>query len=325
MEIKDLEQFNITNTIIFDSFCKMISEYNKHNKIVCSISGGGDSDIVCDICSKVDINKKIIYVFFDTGLEYNATKNHLRYLEVKYGIDIIRINAVKPIPLCNKIYGQPFLSKTVSEMIMRLQRHDFKWEDRPFDELIKEYPKCKSALQWWCDEKGNNSMFNISRNKYLKEFMIENPPTFAISNKCCYYAKKLPAKKFYKEYGADLSIIGIRKAEGGARAGAYKNCFTQKENSTDEYRPIFWYVNSDKLDYEKTFDITHSKCYTEYGLKRTGCCGCVFGRNFEFELKVLEQYEPKLFKAVNNIFKDSYEYTRKYRKFVEDKNKQKGK
>lgn len=58
MEIKDLEQFNITNTIIFDSFCKMISVYNKHNKIVCSISGGGDSDIVCDICSKVDINKK---------------------------------------------------------------------------------------------------------------------------------------------------------------------------------------------------------------------------------------------------------------------------
>lgn len=41
MEIKDLEQFNITNTIIFDSFCKMISVYNKHNKIVCSISGGG--------------------------------------------------------------------------------------------------------------------------------------------------------------------------------------------------------------------------------------------------------------------------------------------
>ena len=62
--------------------------------------------------------------------------------------------------------------------------------------------------------------------------------------------------------------------------------------------------------------ITHSKCYTEYGLKRTGCAGCPFGRDFEQELDVIANYEPKLYKAVNNIFGDSYEYTRKYREFV---------
>jgi len=42
----------------------------------------------------------------------------------------------------------------------------------------------------------------------------------------------------------------------------------------------------------------------------------VLGRDFEQELKVIETYEPKLYKAVNNIFGDSYEYTRKYREFV---------
>ena len=32
----------------------------------------------------------------------------------------------------------------------------------------------------------------------------------------------------------------------------------------------------------------------------------------------MEQYEPKLAKAAKNIFKDSYEYTRRYRQFVEE-------
>ena len=66
------------------------------------------------------------------------------------------------------------------------------------------------------------------------------------------------------------------------------------------------------------FNIIHSKCYTEYGLTRTGCAGCPFGHNFEYELDVLQKYEPKLYKACNNIFGESYEYTRKYREFYKE-------
>ena len=51
------------------------------------------------------------------------------------------------------------------------------------------------------------------------------------------------------------------------------------------------------------------------------CSGCPYGRDFEEELKIIEKYEPKLYKAVNNIFKDSYEYTRKYREFYREMNK----
>ena len=36
--------------------------------------------------------------------------------------------------------------------------------------------------------------------------------------------------------------------------------------------------------------------------------------------EIVKKYEPKLFKAVNNIFADSYEYTRKYREFYKKKN-----
>lgn len=113
----------------------------------------------------------------------------------------------------------------------------------------------------------------------------------------------------------DLNIYGVRKAEGGIRSTSYKSCFDENGKGYDNYRPIFWYTSKDKEEYEDYYDVTHSKCYTEYGLKRTGCAGCPFGRDFEYELDVIKKHEPKLYKAVNNIFGDSYSYTRAYRNF----------
>ena len=288
-----------------------------YENVLVSISGGSDSDIMLDIIHRCDTEKKAKYIWFDTGLEYQATKEHLKYLEEKYGIEIIVGKPTKAIPTCCKEFGQPFLSKLASEYIERLQRHNFQWEDESFEVLYERYPKCKSALRWWTNTWGENSKFNIKRHKLLKEFMIQNPPP-PISNKCCKFAKKDIAKRYKKENKVDLNIVGVRKAEGGARSSAYKNCFTVKEDDCDEYRPIFWYKEETKRAYEEYFDIQHSKCYSEYGLKRTGCAGCPFGRDFEFELEVLEKYEPKMHKAVTNIFKDSYEYTRQYRKFREE-------
>lgn len=253
-------------------------------------------------------------------MEYQATKAHLKYLEQKYNITIETIKAKKPIPTSCKEFGQPFLSKFVSHCINGLQRHGFKWEDKPYEELIKEYPDIKSYIGWWCNIKlrGKDTRFCIARNKWLKEFLIANPPTFLISNKCCYHAKKYPAKRFMKNNNIQLEIIGVRRGEGGIRSTSYKNCFTNNNREHDQYRPIFYYTNADKASYDETFNVTHSECYRKYGFTRTGCAGCPYNPNFEEDLKKIEQHEPKLYKAVNNIFADSYEYTRKYKKFVED-------
>lgn len=272
-----------------------------------------------DILHKVDKDHKVEYVWFDTGIEYQATKDHLRYLEDKYGIEIKRYKAIKPIPVTCKEYGVPFLSKLVSKTIMALQKHNFKWENKSFDELIQEYPNSKSYIKWWCNQyQPKTSTWNIARNKWLKEFLIENPPTFKISDKFCKYAKKEVKKRCNKENNYDLECIGVRKSEGGIRAISYKNCFSHYDNKIDEYRPLFFFKNNDKIDYENIFNIIHSKCYTEYGLTRTGCAGCPFGNDFEQKLDVLQKYEPKLYKACNNIFGESYEYTRKYRKFYKE-------
>ena len=98
---------------------------------------------------------------------------------------------------------------------------------------------------------------------------MANPPSFAISNQCCKYAKKDLAHDKLKQ-GYDLNITGVRKAEGGVRASAYKSCFDNTDKGYDNYRPIFWFKDEDKKAYNELFNVTNSKCYSVYGLKRTG-------------------------------------------------------
>lgn len=319
MTLNEILQLMPKNKTIVDNIIRAYHIINnpKYEKIICTISGGSDSDITLDICALCDTDNKIDYVWLDTGLEYQATKDHLLYLEDKYNITFKRVKADKPIPTCCKNMGEPFLTKRISEMINRLQNNNFEWEDESYDVLIQKYPHCVSALKWWCNEypanaKGQESQFNIAYKRHLKEFLLAHPPTFKISAKCCNYAKKNPVHKLSKGY--DLNIYGVRKFEGGTRGTAYKSCFDDNQD-IDNYRPLFWYTDSDKLEYEEARNIVHSNCYTQYGLQRTGCAGCPFGRNYQFELAVLEQFEPKLYNGVKNIFKNSYEYTKMFNDF----------
>lgn len=176
-----------------------VHPFTMYPKIMVSVSGGADSDIVLDLVERIGYPlSEVHYAFFDTGLEFAATKRHLEYLEQKYGITIERYRAKIPVPLGVKKYGVPFLSKKISNNIHRLQKHGFKWEDKPFEELYAEYPRCKSALRWWCNQWGEKSKLNISNRKWLKEFMTANPPDFPISSGCCDGAKKGTAKMVEK-------------------------------------------------------------------------------------------------------------------------------
>lgn len=308
------------NWVILDAMTKCDDVLRQHKRALVSISGGGDSDVMLDLVERVKDGTgcDVSYVWFDTGLEYQATKDHLDYLEDRYGIEILRYRGDKTIPQCAREFGQPFLSKYVSEHISRLQAVGFDWADEPLEELVKRYPTRIAPLKWWCNRHtripGKPGRFDIGRNKWLKEFMVENPPTFKISNKCCTYTKKKVGNQADRDLGIDLKLIGLRKSEGGIRQ-KLNVCYTHHDD-VSIYYPLLWFNNDDKAEYDRMFGIRHSDCYEVWGFKRTGCVGCPFARSVEEQLDVSSLFEPKLVNAVRYVFKDSYEYTMAYRQFV---------
>lgn len=316
---------SITKNLVFvDTFQKLDSVMEQHvgKNIRVAYSGGADSDIVMHLLKLRGYD--ITGVFYDTGLEYAATWEHLDYMR-SLGFNIEVIKARRPIPTSQRNYGYAFISKRVADMLERLQKHNFDFQQHgslPFDVLYEMYPKCKSALRWWTNTH-NSDRNNIKWNRYLKEFLIEYGLPFKVSGKCCDGAKKLPIKEYTKAHNIDLMILGIRRAEGGARASTYKGCFVPKRAYTySMYFPLFFWKDEDRLLFEQVFDIRHSAAYHTYGLKRTGCAGCPFGLKFEEELDVMQHHEPKLLKGVSNIFGPAYGWTRKYKAFVQEQKQQ---
>ncbi len=291
----------------------------QHEKVMCSISGGYDSDIVLDLLIRCGAKQKTGFIFYDTGLEYSATKKHISYLENAYGIEIQCIRPKKTIPVCCKEYGVPFWSKYTSDMIHRLQKHGFQWEDDTLDNLLEKYPRCRSALRWWCNDWGDGSRFNVAYTPRLKDFLRNHPPNFAISAMCCDKAKKEPAhvKETSGEY--DLVVTGVRRAEGGKRATTYRSCYDERTYKADLYRPLFWWSDTDKEVYRKWFGLARSDCYDVWGMDRTGCAGCPFGKDFERELELVQIFEPKRYRAMLAVFGKSYDYTRKFLDFRKKK------
>lgn len=326
-EIDNLLESCKNNDRLVDMISHTQAVIQTHKNLYVSVSGGKDSDLMVDLFSKLDESNSVHYVWFDTGLEYQATKSHLDYLERRYGIKIDRVPAIKSIPLSCMTYGQPFLNKFASEMIGRLEGIGFGWEDGSYDYLIKKYPEGRSAIKWWCNgydkprftEKGIHSQFSIGRNKHLKEFLIANPPNFPISSKCCKYAKKYVSKKLIKDRKIDCMCTGIRRAENGIRI-TMKTCFTRdKEPGSDYFMPLFWLNGEDEAEYFKKFNVRHSDCYEVWGMERTGCVGCPYNRKLNQEKQFIEKYEPKIYKAVCNVFKDAYRYTAEYNEFYNRK------
>ena len=306
--------------IIEDSRAKMHDIFSRYDdsEIAISYSGGSDSDIMMHFIRSNGYDLK--HVFFNTGIEYRATLEHIENRK-KEGADIDTIRGEMPIPTTVREYGLPFISKSVSEMIQILQRHDFDFQnsgDYDFETLVGMYPNSKTALRWWTNTHGMKRRC-IANNRYLKEFLVKYGVPFKVSSKCCDMSKKRPVKKYSKENNIRLNVVGLRRSEAGVRVFIYKTCFYENTKGKEHmYFPLYWWTDDVKEYYKNKHNISYSDCYEVYGLDRTGCAGCPYGRKSDEELLALKKYEPKLYKGVNNIFKESHDWTRKYREFASD-------
>lgn len=303
---------------------KAVSVLSGHQRIAFSISGGSDSDTILDLYELLKPylwgSPEVRFVFFDTGLEYEASKRHLEYL----GITIDREKPRKSIVTACNEHGVPFFTKAVSEMMNMLQMHNFDWLDASEVATAEKYGKCESGLKWWFHRYPANvkPFYTIRRHRLLREFIMLKPPFFTISAKCCDYAKKYTSDDYIKKHNIDLVVMGMRKAESGRRAVSVNGCFSLGDSSdASRFNPLLYWTDADKAAYKKWRNIRYSDCYEVYGMKRTGCAGCPFNSKAEDDLKKAEPFEPQLVKAARNIFADSYEYKRQY---IEFKNRRKG-
>ena len=318
----------------------IITRLTQHPNAICSYSGGSDSDILIDLIERTrkmfnaacgrEALKPVKYVFFNTGLEMKATKDHVRATAEKYGVEIEEVRPKTNIVKAVREYGIPFLSKRMSRNIHDLQTKKVPIsivteyntsENKPkkFNEIVQRYPKCKLLIRTMCctDKDGNPvspSQHSFNSALHLLDFLNEYPPDFIISSKCCDYCKKQPAHEVQKGYS--MIITGERKAEGGVRAsGQTGGCFKELQNGQYHFRPLYYVTDKDKEWYRHEYGIKYSDAYEVYGLTRTGCCGCPISYKAVDDLEKIRPYEPNVVKAAWNIFGDSYRYRQKYNEY----------
>lgn len=305
----------------------------EHPKAICSYSGGADSDILIDMIEKTRQMfhiPPVDYVFFNTGLEMKATKDHVKATAEKYGVEIRECRPKVNIVTASRKYGLPFVSKIMSAGLEGWQKKNIPLsiaeeyenaEDKEAKraELKERYPGCETTINFLCccNSKGEprpNIQLVINSSKYMRDFIGECPPDFQVSAKCCDYCKKQVAHQVQKDY--DMIITGERRDEGGMRSVPRKDsstmCFTETGSGQFRLRPLYYVSDKDKAWYKEHYGIKYSDAYEVYGLTRTGCCGCPISYKAVDDLELIRPYEPVLVKAAWNVFGKSYLYRQKY-------------
>lgn len=312
----------------------IMTRLRQHPKAICSYSGGADSDIMIDL---IETARKIApslppvrYVFFNTGLEMKATKDHVKATAEKYGVEIEEVRPKVGIVQAVREHGVPFVSKIMSAGLEGWQKKNIPLNiaveyEKSVDkaakrkELKERYPGCETTINFLCccnsaGEPRPNIQLVINSSKYMRDFIGEYPPDFQISAKCCDYCKKQVAHDVQKDY--EMIITGERRDEGGMRSVPRKDnttlCFTETSSGQYRFRPLYYVTDKDKAWYKERFAIRYSDAYEVYGLMRTGCCGCPISYKAVDDLDLIGAHEPNIVQAAWNIFGKSYEYRKKY-------------
>lgn len=312
----------------------------EHPNAICSYSGGSDSDIMIDLIERTRTLfnlPPITYVFFNTGLEMKATKDHVKAVADKYGVDVQTVRPKISIVQASRKYGIPFVSKIMSGGFEEWQKKNIPLtiadeyaaaenKQAKRAELSKRYQHCESLINFLCccNSEGDprpNIQLVINSSKYMLDFIKEYPPDFKVSAKCCDYCKKQPAHNIQKGY--EMIITGERRDEGGMRSVPRKDCttmcFTETSNGQFRLRPLYYVSDNDKAWYKEYYNIRYSDAYEVYGLTRTGCCGCPISYKAIDDLNKIAPYEPNVVKASWAIFGKSYEYRQKYNEYKKER------
>ena len=242
-----------------------------------SYSGGKDSHLLLWFIKEYAHIEGIEIVSFNTGMEHPEIFKRMRQ-----HADKILVPAKKPMDI-KRENGIPCFSKAQDQIIAAYQ----KGSRAPY--VMQGINKTNSA--------GKPSWFGL--NNTARRLLLSGE-LHKVSDECCKYMKKIPAKKYEKQSGKK-AIMGVRGAEGLRRKAKYQSCFTKDMKFT----PL--HDLSDEL---------LNAIYTQYNIEipevykhvtRTGCMGCPYGSwngDTTKELELLPDFKRQF---IIDYFKESYE------------------
>ena len=302
-----------------------IRELTRHyepSEFYVSFSGGKDSMVLVDVMAKnlvclgyQDATLNVLYV--NTGLEYSSVRESIKpFLDLVSERHQIKIKLHERTPSVRfadviRTYGYPLISKEVAQVVEEA-RKGISNADGTYERARK---KITGTLT---DKNGDKSRFNC--DKY--NFLMTAP--FKVSKHCCPITKQNPCKQFEKETGM-IPVIGTLAEESQLRQTKWLrygcNAFSCERPQS---MPLSIWKENDILAYIHKYDLPLAKPYGKLrkkarpeegflhgqtmlfdipdedaefeltGAKRTGCCYCGFGLQFDPErILRMQKLEPK--------------------------------
>ena len=261
-----------------------------------SFSGGKDSTVLHYLIDEAIPHNEYRRVYCDTGIEYQAIREFVFDLKAADS----RFEIIRPSKNIKKMLeeeGYPFKSKFHSGVVHSYQMNTQKGKEPP--KYVKEYI----------------SRTSIHRDRICpKKLLYQFSPDFdlKIHNLCCKRLKKDPFRKYEKETGRMLRVLGLRNAEGGVRSfhfnGAGSCVFRDKEGNIYSFAPlapvsdkfINWYIQKRGIKLAALY-------YKPFDFERTGCKFCPYSTKVGKELLVAKDLMPAEYKQAWHIWRPVFE------------------
>lgn len=243
------------------------------SKYMLSYSGGKDSHFLYWFIKNYMKDTEIEIVGINTRMEHPQIIRR-----IMDNCDTVLLPKLKPQELYEK-YGKPCFNKGHDQKIDYFQRGSI----------------APSVIDYIYGT-GKKEFSYYKLPKYAREKLL-NGDLPRISDKCCKYLKKEPAKEYAKKTGKHW-IIGTRAEESIMRKKAYKGCFHKNGNFTpiwdltDEMEEAIYFYY--KIEIPPIYEV----------LTRTGCIGCPYDKNIEKTLQIISDNQ---YRYVMSLFKDVYE------------------
>ncbi len=254
---------------------KVVREWYDANAghIYVSFSGGKDSTALLHLVRGIYPDTPA--VFFNTGNEYPEVAQFVRSCE-----NITWVNPQKPFAEVIARAGYPVISKQVSQYVYDI-RH------------------CKPNSKTYSKRMANDGIGHLSQ---CWRFLLDAP--FEISDKCCSYLKKAPARSYERQSG-NKPMTGMMAANSmGRRIEWLKHGCNAFDKARPISNPLSIWTDEDVWEYLHANNIPYCGIY-DCGYRTTGCAWCLFGAgrdSYPNRIQRMQETHPQMWEyGVNTL------------------------